>query len=214
MSGSAICSRSASRRLLLTCLLVLLLGVWGATSAAAATLLNGGFDTVVPSNGTGGGWTSLNLDSAGGWRSSGGSFDEHFILNDDGKIASDPTLEQTLTDLVIGTPYRVTGLFEGVFTSFGSPTAFSFGVEIDGGPIAEFMRPMGVGVFTLDFTATSASELLRITAERNGDDSSYRVDDVAIQVIPEPSTALLLAAGLFGLGSRLRPPRAAPGGRA
>jgi hypothetical protein len=64
--------------------------------ASANLITNGDFETFVPSNGTGGGWTSSNLDGAGGWRASGGNPDEHFVLNQAGQALTDPTISQTV----------------------------------------------------------------------------------------------------------------------
>src|SRR4029077_2319047 len=59
---------------------------------------NGDFSNFVPSNGTGGGWTTSNVDENGGYRSccgypAGGTF----LLNSNGDPYTDPTITQTLT---------------------------------------------------------------------------------------------------------------------
>src|SRR5689334_18448533 len=71
-----------------------------APSASAQVLTNGSFDVEVPSNGTGGGWTSTIIDFQGGWRATGGNPGARFILNDSGQVATDPTLTQVITGLL------------------------------------------------------------------------------------------------------------------
>src|SRR4029450_140448 len=73
-------------------------------------LANGGFSSVVPSNGPGNGWTSSDIDAGGGWRSSGGHTGAGFILNSNGS-SSNPTLTQTLTGLTPNVTYRVSGWY-------------------------------------------------------------------------------------------------------
>src|SRR5687768_15652659 len=53
-------------------------------------IANGGFDDFVPSGAFGGGWTTANVDSNGGWRSG----PTRFILNSNGG-STDPTIAQT-----------------------------------------------------------------------------------------------------------------------
>jgi hypothetical protein len=176
-------------------------------SAQAAAIQNGGFDAVVPSNGTGGGWTSVNIDFNGGWRAAPQSnvedFTNYFIINDAGQPGSDPTLQQLVAGLTVGMTYRITGEYERAFAGFGDGAAPSFGVEIvELGLLQAYGAPVGGGAatFSIEFTAAATEHLLRLTAERNGDDSSYAVDDIAIAAIPEPAGAALLAIGLLAYG--------------
>jgi len=192
-------------------------GVTGAVAAAAAapTIVNGTFDAVVPLNGTGGGWTSGGNDGAGGWRAAPGnnvSFTNYFIINAGGAAATDPFLSQLIDGFEIGHTYRITGDYENAYTAFGNPAALSFGVEIvELGLLTELAQPApdgSIGTFAIEFIAAAASYTLRLTSERNGDDSSYGVDNIAIADVsqiptPEPGTLALVAAGLIGL-SRLR----------
>src|SRR5437867_2302686 len=81
---------------LLGCLVVL----GHPTPARAINLLtNGDFETSVPSNGGGGGWTSSHIDGSGGWRSPGGNPGGTFILNEPGDAATDPTIQQSASGL-------------------------------------------------------------------------------------------------------------------
>lgn len=193
-----------------------------ASSASAANLVNNGdFSAFVPTNATGGGWTSSNLTCTGGCYSNNTSvfgssafFVDDFILNGLNEFDVDPTLEQEVTGFVVGQDYILTGQFESFAPAFGDPLATAFGVEIEGLFIETFARPQGLGEFSINFTATDTTELLLLTAERDGDDSSYRVDNISIEAIaivepptpeppddtesvPEPVTIL---GGLYALG--------------
>lgn len=80
-----------------------------AMPAMAQTIVNGNFDLEVPRTSFGNGWTGFSNDGAGGWRSSGGNPGGFFILNDGGSSASDPSISQILTDLIVGQQYEITG---------------------------------------------------------------------------------------------------------
>jgi hypothetical protein len=183
--------------------------------AHAAVIQNGSFDAVVPSNGTGGSWTSANIDFNGGWRAAPQNnvddFANYFIINDAGQAGSDPTLEQLVGGLTIGSTYRITGDYERAFAGFGNGSLPSFGVEIaDLGMLEAFGTPAGAGSapFSIEFTATATEHLLRLTAERGGDDSSYAVDNIAIAEVvasvPAPAAIGLFGLGLLALAARRR----------
>src|SRR5262249_53323996 len=87
-------------------------------------LENGNFSDFVEANGTAGGWTSASLDPAGGWRSGG-----YFILNSNG-LAPHPTISQTLSDLLPGITYQVTGQFINVYSGYGNDNAGSFLAQV------------------------------------------------------------------------------------
>lgn len=181
---------------------------------ASPVIVNGSFDVAVPTNGTGGGWTADGNDGAGGHRAAPGngvSFSNYFIINAAGQSATDPSLVQVVAGFEIGHRYRIVGDYENAYNTFGNPAALSFGAEIvELGLLSEFSQPAGdaVGSFAIEFVANATSLTLRLTTERNGDDSSYAVDNIAIsditQRVPEPPVPALLVLALAGLAAARR----------
>jgi hypothetical protein len=53
--------------------------------------------------------------------------------------------------------------------------------------------------FNFDYTATSTSALLSLSAQINGTDYAYSIDNIAMYVVPEPSdwSLILLGSGLL-----------------
>jgi hypothetical protein len=143
-------------------------------------LVNGGFDADAS------GWEWSNIDGAGGWRGDGGNPGGYFILNQNGTCPVDPTIAQALEGLVVGGRYRIAGEYIPVYTGFGNPDAFSFGVAIDDEVLEEWKRgPHDEWTaFSVEFTATATTHMLSISAERNCDDSSYGIDNIAVDLVP------------------------------
>lgn len=143
-------------------------------------LVNGGFDSDAS------GWQWSNVDGLGGWRSSGGNPDGYFILNSNGSCPVDPTIVQVLEGLVVGGRYLIAGQYIPIYPGFGSPAAFSFGVAIDDEVLEEWQRgPIDVWTaFSVEFNATATTHILSISAERNCDDSSYGIDNIAVDLVP------------------------------
>jgi hypothetical protein len=159
-------------------------------SGTPPLVVNGAFDTSATA------WTVSNVDGSGGWFASGGNPGGYFILNDSPGPA-DPTISQTIVGLEVGRRYRVSGQYRSEYSSFGDPAALSFGVAVDGVLLGELARPAGTGwqPFAFDFTATSTSATLAISAERNGDDSSYGIDNIALEPFVEGSVVVAGDAG-------------------
>lgn len=183
-----------------------------APSASAQTINNGSFDAQVPSNGTGGGWTSANIDFAGGWRDSGGDPGARFILNDAGQAGTDPTLTQLVTGLLTGATYQITGRYGSAIIGQNTGATQAFGVAINGTFLFESpgITDFDYRTFSFNFVAPSDSVTLSLSAERNGTDNDFKVDTIGISLVdagaaaPEPGTLSLVVGGFIGLAAIAR----------
>lgn len=150
----------------------------------SCTFTNGNFDTFVPVNGTGGGWTSSGLFAGAGWQSSGGNPDATFLLNNVGDPATDPTLSQTLCCLTPGQCYTIRGQRK-VQAWFGQ-TQPSFAVLLDGAPVLVLPVPSNPADtnwydFAVSFTASNACQTIGFAAEYAGSDVSYWIDNIRLE---------------------------------
>lgn len=160
-------------------------------------VVNGTFDTTVPSNGTGGSWTSSTIGS-GGWVASGGNPGARFIINENG-FSPDPRIQQTITGLSIGQTYTITGDYQ-IHVALGNP-ANSFGVLLDTTVLLQLGNPGATWTpFSVNFVATGSSHLLAFEAERNGSDHSYMIDNISVvAAVPEPATWGMILVGITAM---------------
>ncbi len=193
---------------------LLLIGLSAATAVSFAApthaqmIVNGDFNTFVPSNGTGGGWTSIHIDGAGGHRTSGGNPDNFFILNDNGNAATDSTISQVVSGLSVGSTYNLSGDYRTVYVGQNTGATQSFGAAVDGAFVFESpgVPNTAFNHFSVDFVAAAASVTISLAAERNGTDNDFGVDNIALTFVspaltPEPGAMALLASmGFMGAG--------------
>jgi hypothetical protein len=181
--------------------------------AEGSLIVNGDFSVSVPSNGTGGGWTSANIDFNGGWRAGSGNPGGAFILNSGGQLATDPTISQLVTGLTPGATYRLTGQYANVYSGnsfFGNEGPNSFAIDIDGVNLDKLDYPgmvFAFGNFSFDIVAPDTDLLIAFRAEIDGDDTDYEIDNIALVLapsaaVPEPSTLVLMLSGLLALAAQ------------
>lgn len=173
-----------------------------AINAQAGPIVNGDFELPVAGDGTNG-WTASG--SGVFWDSINGNPGASFVLNESGEIDTDPMLSQVLTELTIGAAYRIEGERLSYAPSFGDPLALAFVVFLDGVPVLELPRgdsELGWETFSIEFFATATEQTLTFVAEYEGDDSSYRLDNITLNAVPEPTILVLLGSALLMAASR------------
>jgi len=140
---------------------------------------NGTFDLQVPTNSTGGGWTST-YTTGRGWNEMDGNY--FFILNSIGELQQDPSIEQTITGLIIGETYLVKGEYRNVYgIAWCDSSALSFGVEVDGQIVLELKYLSEIfSPFQVNFVASATEQSIRFSAERNGSDCDYAIDNIQV----------------------------------
>ncbi|MFN7936496.1 MAG: hypothetical protein U0R19_24440 [Bryobacteraceae bacterium] len=115
-----------------------------------------------------------------------------------------PQATQSIAGLILGTTYQITLSAKTYFNCCNSSSTPGAGVSIDGNQF-DFLvvnsQPWTNYSFT--FTYSGGSNLLTLSAQRNGTDSDAQFDNVDINQlsadVPEPASALILALGLLSL---------------
>jgi len=154
-------------------------------------VFNGGFDFNASV------WVTSNVPSDG-YRSTKGNPGGFFTLDTAPSSSTDPTISQAINGLIPSTSYIISGDYQlSIDRGGGSPTDPSFGVAIDGLLLFEAVAPSDFNWHSFNFiyTASSSSELLSLSSQRNGTGFSYGIDNIAMQVVPEPSSLCLMGAG-------------------
>jgi hypothetical protein len=134
------------------------------------------------------GWTLANIDFAGGWRVAGGSPGGTVILNSNGLVATDPSMERTITGLVAGERYRLRLDFASMYVLGTNFPSDSFEIHLNGTKVfgAATSGNRDWRHANLTFIASANSVRLRIVAEANGTDNDYKIDNVSAVLFPLP----------------------------
>jgi hypothetical protein len=168
------------------------------TSTTTTTILlptcgffaNGDLELPVSTSGQNG-WNFANVEGVG-WQASGGNPDGYFTLNASGQLATDPTLSQTVEGLVGGATYRISGDYRSFAAGFGNPDKpDAFAVTVDPQPsdhesivVLGLPRPSPTATdwteFSATFVASDETATVSFIAERDGDDSSFDVDNLCL----------------------------------
>lgn len=177
-----------------------------ASVASANFIVNGDFEASVPSNGTGGGWTTNHIDGAGGWRSTGGNLGGMFILNDGGSSATDPTIWQTVTGLTAGHRYVISGDYASSIVNH-APVGATNSFEVLVGGVVVFQGATtdlhAWTHFSAEFIASDEALDVTIRAEANGTDNDFQIDNIMLEV-PSSGTLTLLGLGVLTAARRRR----------
>ncbi|PWU21513.1 MAG: hypothetical protein C5B50_01585 [Verrucomicrobia bacterium] len=149
-----------------------------------ASFQNGDFSTAVPSNGTGGGWTTSDLiGPPTGWQATGGNPGACFLLNEVGSQGQNPTISQTICCLSTGQCYKIrwqTKIQAYLSNPQGLP---SFGVFVDGNLIYSYdgdSDDTSWHQYSASFVATNSCQTISFEAELDPTDVSYYLDNVTI----------------------------------
>jgi hypothetical protein len=145
-------------------------------------VVNGGFDTSAAS------WTLAGSAVYSGY---GGDPAGNVVLVNSGASAS-----QTINGLTTGATYVVSGNYVGVL---GVPYPYpTFQVTMNGAILFETAASGNNNWYNFNFsyTAASSSAVLSLNLV-NSDDvkTSYSIDNIAMQAIPEPSPSALITLG-------------------
>jgi hypothetical protein len=146
-------------------------------------VFNGSFDSGAA------GWTLAN----GAHLIPGISVD---LYNSSPSLSVLPTASQTINSLTPAVTYIVSGdyLMEKDQMPGGSPLEPSFGVFIDNVIYFQYVSSENFGwqSFSFLYTATASSADLSFSSYLNGTEIPYAIDNIAMNVVPEPSASWLI----------------------
>jgi hypothetical protein len=110
-----------------------------------------------------------------------------------------PMISQTINGLVYGSSYLISGDY--ILSKGQAGNTPSFGVAIDDIFLFEGVNPSGLNWshFSFDYIATSPSVVLSLSAQINGTDVSYGIDNISMEAVPEPNSLWLI--GIGGIAS-------------
>jgi subtilisin-like proprotein convertase family protein len=104
-------------------------------------------------------------------------------INGSGALGTDPSIQQTFSDLIPGETYVIRGDFRSVSGPGSTPGQIAFGIDLDGTQIATKGLPNPITAwtpFSVTFTATSGTHTVRFRGEINGTDGDIALDNVRI----------------------------------
>ena len=161
--------------------MAILFGSLDTATAQGTFVINGTFDAGAT------GWT-LSGFGKGGWDASAGNPGGCFVISGS---PSPETVSQTISGLTPGVSYTVSGDYEALFDVAGDELAVTiYGTsKYFAGSYFDWRS------FSFTFTADTASTVLSLSSGQNGINDSYRLDNIAITVVPEPSPLCLLGMG-------------------
>ena len=142
---------------------------------------NGDFATDVS------GWLLHNFDQWSGHTMEAGNPAGCMRLNEYGSCNFDPGIEQAISGLIPGLTYQITGEYRPYVDWIGNPAAESFVVTMDSVVVASLARGAELPdwtAFSAEFVASNFTRTIGFWAEWNCDDSSYELDNVAVDLKP------------------------------
>ena len=143
-------------------------------------IINGGFD--YGSND----WITSSIDNYGGWIATGGMPGGMFRLNDNGPIATDPTILQQVSTLP-AMHYLLTGSYKKDYVS-GCGACPSFAVDFDGSTVftATAEAPAQWLYFSVEVVATGTSAVVQLRGEIIGTDTDWEIDNLSLVALAVP----------------------------